>query len=125
LQQEAGKHLTPARTGSGSASPERSIGINVAALDFSMATDLLRTLHSWESQIRKDRSLTPPAMVKKEQTTEGEVKATITFHLAHLGWSFRQTWALDFANEVNASMQKEEQLQTILRTATTDPMSKR
>lgn len=102
LQQEAGEHLTPARTGSGSASPERSIGINVSALDFSMAVELLRTLHSWESQIRQDRSLTPPALVKKEQTTEAEVRATIEFHLAHLGWSLGQTWALDFANEVNA-----------------------
>ena len=102
LQQEAGKHLTPARTGSGSASQERSIGINIAALDFSMATDLLSILHSWESQIRKDRNLTPPAMVKKEQTTEGEVKATIAFHLSHLEWSVQQTWALDFASEVNA-----------------------
>jgi len=101
LQQEAGKHLTPARTGSGSASQERSIGINIAALDFSMATDLLSILHSWESQIRKDRSLTPPAMVKKEDTTEGEVKATIAFHLSHLDWSVQQTWALDFASEVN------------------------
>ena len=63
LQQEAGEHLTPARTGSGSASPERSIGINVSALDFSMAVELLRALHSWESQIRQDRSLTPPALV--------------------------------------------------------------
>ena len=101
LQQEAGKHLTPARTGSGSASPERSIGINVAALDFSMATELLRTLHSWESQIRQDKSLTPPAMIKKEESTEEEVKATIRFHLAHLAWSLQQTWALDFVNEVN------------------------
>jgi hypothetical protein len=67
-----------------------------------MAIELLRTLHSWESQIRQDRSLTPPALVKKEQTTQAEVKATITFHLAHLEWSLGQTWAIDFANEVNA-----------------------
>jgi hypothetical protein len=34
LQYEAGNHLAPARTGSGAVSSERSIGINVNALDF-------------------------------------------------------------------------------------------
>jgi hypothetical protein len=101
LHREAGQYLMPARTGSGSASQERSIGINVSALDFSMAIELLRTLHSWESQIRQDRNLTPPALVVKEKSTEAEVKATTQFHLAHLQWSLEQTWALDFANEVN------------------------
>lgn len=101
LQQQAGKHLVPARTGSGTTSAERSIGINVTALDFSMATDLIRILHSWESQIRQDRQLRPPAMVKKEPSTEEEVQATVTFHLAHLRWSMTQTWAVDFVNEVN------------------------
>ena len=100
LHKEARQFLHPSRTGSGAASTERSIGINVAALDFTMATELLRTLHAWESTIRFDRKLTPPALINKEQTTEGEVLATVTFHLAHLDWSIRQAWAADFAHQI-------------------------
>jgi hypothetical protein len=100
LHKEAKQFLQPSRTGSGAVSTERSIGINIAALDFTMATELLRTLHSWESMIRFDRKLTPPALIMKEQTTDGEVLATVTFHLTHLDWSIQQTWAADFAHEI-------------------------
>ena len=100
LQQEASEHLDPARTGSGGASVERSIGINVNALDFSMAKETLAILHGWESIIREGRSLTPPALVKAEATTEAEVEATCRFHLAHLEWSANQDWFDDFASEV-------------------------
>lgn len=100
LQQEASEHLDPSRTGSGGASVERSIGINVNALDFSMAKETLAILHGWESIIREGRSLTPPALVKAEATTEAEVEATCKFHLAHLEWSANQDWFDDFASEV-------------------------
>jgi hypothetical protein len=90
----------PARSGNGSVSAERSIGINVAALDYSMAKETLAILHGWESIIREGRSLTPPAFVKAEPTTEAEVDATCKFHLAHLEWSLQQDWAKDFADEV-------------------------
>ena len=100
LQFEAGFYLEPSRPGSGSVTAERSIGINVNALDFSMATDLLAILHSWESLIRRERQLTPPALVAKERTTDAEVLATCEFHIAHLSWTLQQSWALDFAGEV-------------------------
>lgn len=100
LQQEASDHLDPARTGSGGVSVERSIGINVSALDFSMAKETLAILHGWESIIREERALTPPALVKAEPTTEAEVEATCKFHLAHLEWSANQDWFEDFASEV-------------------------
>lgn len=100
LQFEAGFYLEPSRTGSGAVSAERSIGINVNALDFSMATDLLAILHGWEGIIRRDRALTPPALVKREPTTDLEVLATCEFHIAHLSWTLTQPWALDFAGEV-------------------------
>ncbi len=100
LHKEAKQFLQPSRTGSGTASTERSIGINVAALDFTMATELLRTLHAWESTIRFARQLTPPAMLIKEPTTESEVLASATFHLTHLDWSLTQEWAADFAHEI-------------------------
>lgn len=100
LHWQAGYFLQPARTGSGTVSQERSIGVNVNALDFVMATDLLTILHSWEAIIRKDRSLTPPALVAKEPTIEAEVQTTCDFHLAHLDWSLSQVWALEFVGEV-------------------------
>lgn len=100
LQKLASNHLMPARSGNGSVSAERSIGINVAALDYSMAKETLAILHGWESIIREGRSLTPPAFVKAEPTTEAEVDATCKFHLAHLEWSLQQDWAKDFADEV-------------------------
>jgi len=100
LQFEAGFYLEPSRTGSGVVSAERSIGINVNALDFSMATDLLAILHGWEAIIRRDRQLTPPALVTREPTTDMEVDATCEFHIAHLSWTLLQPWALDFAGEV-------------------------
>lgn len=90
----------PARSGNGAVSAERSIGINVAALDYSMAKETLDILHGWESMIREARQLTPPALVKAEATTEAEVEATCSFHLAHLDWSLQQDWAKDFAAEV-------------------------
>ena len=102
LQWQAGFYLEPSRTGSGAVSAERSIGINVNALDFAVASDLLAILHSWETIIRRERRLTPPALVPPASTIEAEVQDTCDFHLAHLDWSMSQSWALDFSNEVLA-----------------------
>lgn len=100
LHWQAGFYLEPSRTGSGTVSAERSIGVNVNALDFVVATDLLTILHSWERVIREDRQLTPPALVPKEPTIEGEVQATCDFHLSHLQWSMSQPWVVEFVTEV-------------------------
>lgn len=100
LVRQASDFIAPGRSGSGGASAERSIGVNVNALDFAMATELLAILHSWESEIRAARSLTPPAFLKKEPTVEAEVQATCDFHIAHLDWTMAQDWAIDFFNEV-------------------------
>lgn len=100
LQVKAGEYLVPGRSGSGSPSTERSIGINVSALDFSMATELIAILHGWEQIIRTERQLTPPALIVKQSTTTKEVEATCQFHIAHLDWIVNQDWAKDFANEV-------------------------
>ena len=100
LHWQAGFFLQPGRTGSGIVSAERSIGINVNALDFVMANDLLTILHSWEKVIREDRRLTPPALVPREPTIEAEVQATCDFHLTHLEWSMSQVWALEFVGDV-------------------------
>ena len=100
LQRQAGFYLEPGRSGTGSVSAERSIGVNVNALDFHMGNDLLSILHSWERVIREDRQLTPPALVAKAPSIEDEVQATCNFHLAHLDWSMSQPWALEFVGEV-------------------------
>lgn len=100
LQFQAGFYLEPSRTGGGMATMERSIGINVNALDFSVATDLLAILHSWEAVVRRERGLTPPALVPRRANIDLEVQATCDFHLSHLDWSLLQPWAIDFAGEI-------------------------
>ena len=100
LQVEAKGFLVPGRTGSGSPTSERSIGFNVSAMDYSMATDILPVLHKYEAMIRRSRNLTPPALLKKEPSIESEVAATIKFHLSHLDWSIKQDWIGEFAGDV-------------------------
>ena len=100
LQSEAKGFLVPGRTGSGSPTSERSIGFNVSAMDYSMAVDILPVLHKYEALIRKGRSLTPPALLRREPTIDQEVAATIKFHLSHLDWTLKQDWVGDFAGEV-------------------------
>ena len=100
LQQGAASFVTPGRSGSGSPSTERSIGFNVNALDYSMGKELLGLLHKYEALIRRGRTLTPPALLKREATVEKEVAATVSFHLAHLEWTVQQDWLEDFAGQV-------------------------
>jgi hypothetical protein len=100
LQTEAKGFLVPGRTGSGSPTSERSIGFNVSAMDYSMATDILPVLHRYEAIIRRGRNLTPPALLRPQPSIEDEVAATIKFHLTHLGWSLTQDWVGDFWAEV-------------------------
>jgi len=97
LQQGAASFVTPGRSGSGSPSTERSIGFNVNALDYSMGKELLGVLHKYEAVIRRGRSLTPPALLKREATVDLEVAATVSFHLAHLEWTVQQDWVEEFA----------------------------
>ena len=97
LQQGAASYVTPGKSGSGSPSTERPIGLNVNALDYSMGKELLGLLHKYEALIRRCRSLTPPALLKREATVDLEVAATVSFHLAHLEWTVQQDWLEDFA----------------------------
>ena len=97
LQSGAASFVTPGRSGSGSVSTERSIGFNVNALDYSMGNELLGVMHKYEAIIRRGRSLTPPALLKREATVELEVAATVSFHLAHLEWTVQQDWVEEFA----------------------------
>ena len=100
LQSEAKGFLVPGRTGSGSPTSERSIGFNVAAMDYSMAVDILPMFHKYEALIRRGRNLTPPALLQRQPSTEAEVAATAQFHVTHLGWTLQQDWVGEFAREV-------------------------
>lgn len=100
LHKEASDFITPGRSGSGAVTAERSIGVNVNALDFSMANELLGILHSWEAEIRSARHLTPPALLVKEKSVELEVAKACKFQLAHIDWTLLQEWAGDFVNEI-------------------------
>ena len=100
LQSGAASFVTPGRSGSGSPSTERSIGFNVNALDYSMGKELLGVLHKYEAIIRRGRTLTPPAFLKREATVDLEVAATVSFHLAHLEWTVQQDWLEDFAGQI-------------------------
>ena len=106
LQKESSDHIAPGRSGAGTVTTERSIGVNVNALDYACAKELLGIMHSWESEIRSARQLTPPALIKALATVELEVEATCTFHLAHLEWSIAQDWIGDFYNEVKELHQR-------------------
>jgi hypothetical protein len=106
LHKESSDHIAPGRSGAGTVTSERSIGVNVNALDYACATELLGVLHSWESEIRSSRQLTPPALLKRQATIELEVQATCTFHLAHLEWTIGQDWVGDFYNEVKELHQR-------------------
>lgn len=92
--------LVPARTGSGSRSSEISIGLNVNALSFITGHDILTMLHSWESLIRQERDLTPPALIKKEPSTIDEITKAIKFAQTHLLYSANQDWFGDFVKEL-------------------------
>jgi hypothetical protein len=106
LQSEAKGFLVPGRTGSGSPTSERSIGFNVAAMDYSMAVDIIPMLHKYEALIRRGRNLTPPALLRREPSTEAEVAATAQFHITHLGWTLKQDWVGEFAREVKETHAK-------------------
>ena len=96
LSLDAGNFIAPGRSGAGTAT-ERSIGVNVTALDFFIGTEAIRLLHSWESVIRQERNLTPPAFISP---VGDDLLSTVTFHLAHLDWSLSRPWAVDFSDEV-------------------------
>lgn len=100
LAKEAGECLLPGNGGRGSSSGERTIGINVTALDYNMGSDILAVLWSWESMIRSERQLTPPALIPALPSAIEEIMATCTFHITHAEWSESQDWFSDLFNEV-------------------------
>jgi hypothetical protein len=96
----AHEELRPGNGGHGSASGERTLGINISALSWIAGDDILKVLHSWEVIIRAERHLTPPAMVERASLNR-EIRVTVDFALAHLEWSSQQDWFGDYAEEIH------------------------
>lgn len=93
--------LLPGNGGHGSSSGERTIGVNVAALNFIAGDDILTILHGWEEIIRSERNLTPPALVAKLPLAQ-ELTEAVTFAQKHLPWSGLQSWIGDYVSEIEA-----------------------
>lgn len=91
--------LLPGNGGAGSSSGERTIGVNVQALSFIAGDDILKILHSWEGEVRQERHLTPPALLKRKDL-KSEISDAIKFAQTHLEWMGQQDWIGDFADEV-------------------------
>ena len=92
--------LLPGKTGTGARSSDLSIGLNVAALSFIAGHDILRLLHSWESLIRQERQLTPPALLPSPKDLADEIRSAIRFQQTHLLWSSAQDWFADYVGEI-------------------------
>ena len=95
----AHNELTPGRSGSGSVSSERTIGLNVNALSFIAGHDILGCLHEWEKLIRDHRNLTKPALLEKKPLAE-EILDAIKFAQVHLLWSGAQVWISEYSTEI-------------------------
>lgn len=91
--------LLPGNGGHGTASSERTLGVNVSALSFIAGDDILKTLHPWEALIRELRQMTPPAFLPKKALAD-EVHDAIAFQKTHLSWSGAQEWIGDLAQAI-------------------------
>ena len=100
----AGENLLPGQGGDGR-STERSLGINVAALDMVAAFDAIAVLESWERVWREDYGLTPygPASAEREPTAEATLVGIVNFLQAWLSKSCTEHPAIDeFAHELRS-----------------------
>ena len=98
----AGDNLLPGQGGDGR-STERTLGINIAALDTSAAFDAIAVLESWERIWREDYGLTPygPASAEREPTPEATLTGIVTFLQSWLGKTCTEHPAVDeFAHEL-------------------------
>jgi hypothetical protein len=101
LLREAGKHLQPGNGGQGSSSGERTIGVNVSALDFVAGHDLLGTLYAWQDLTRDLLGL------EERLTLRGDVQAkvenAVEFLQVHWEWLSQQTdFVGDFIVEIRS-----------------------
>ena len=94
---EAGAYLEPGRGGSGSSGSERTIGVNLAALGFRHAGEILGVLNEWEDLVREECELSPR---KESGTIEERVESVCMFLLTHAKWLAQHPAASDWVVEV-------------------------
>jgi len=98
LHTMASECLIPGNGGNGSSSGERTIGLNVDALDFSVALDLLGTLESWQGLVIDEQEL--PSKSGRKGSADYRVKAVCEFLQVHYEWLMKHESATDFIREV-------------------------
>lgn len=94
---EAGAYLVPGKGGHGSSSSERTIGVNLSALGFRHAGEMLGVLNAWEDLVRDECELSP--RVEKGSIQE-RVESVCLFLLAHSQWLTKYDAAPDWVQEV-------------------------
>lgn len=97
LYVEAGAFLEPGRGGTGSSGSERTIGVNLAALGFRQASDLLGVLEAWVQFVVEERDLAP---FKARGMVEDRVIDSCAFLLRHADWLAQNELAPDWFNEI-------------------------
>ena len=89
--------LTPGKGGHGSSGSERTIGVNITALEYRIALDLLAIVSGWEVEVRDKREFSEMATVSNY--TE-RITQACEFLLAQFTWISRQEFFGDFATEI-------------------------
>ena len=101
-QAMASDNLVPGQGGDGRAT-ERTLGINIAALDANAGFDAIAVLESWERVWREDYGLTPygPASAARLETGESTLLGIVKFLQSWLDKSCTEHPAIDeFAHEL-------------------------
>ena len=94
---EAGAYLEPGRGGFGSSGSERTIGVNLAALGFRQAAEVLGVLQAWEIMICEESGVN---RASKTGTTQERVEAVCTFLLKNAEWISRHDAAPEWVTEI-------------------------
>lgn len=94
---QAGAYLEPGRGGFGSSGSERTIGVNLAALGFRHAGDLLGVLTAWVEFVIEERELAP---TKFRGDIQDRVGDSCAFLLRHADWLIQSDLASDWYNEI-------------------------
>lgn len=89
--------LTPGSGGHGSASSERTIGVNTTALEYRIALDLLAIISGWEVEVREARNFSEMATVSDYTQ---RITQACEFLLAQFEWISRQEFFGDFCREI-------------------------
>lgn len=95
----AAAFLTPGSGGHGSSSSERTIGVNMTALEYRAAIDLVPILTDWEDNVRVDQSFSSIAIAA--DSTE-RITTACKFLFTQLDWLSGQYFFGDFVNDIES-----------------------